>query len=226
MIKCKLIGMEVGQSIREVANNFADLRYKKGEKYGFELIAVNSYAVEGKFIEEIITEDKQVDPFGNVIINTITKYSIFEFSITQIKTHQFLIKLFSPPRSLKSFVTAMQKTLGFGFSVYDLKIELLELLYSLQMTNQDWLVKQVKLSNIRLSSTSTSKVEINSKVNAYLDASSSLNLDGSVLEKMAYEIPTSESAEMLEISRTGVITGEASIVATVIATIASKISSK
>lgn len=225
IIKSKLIQLEIGKNVSEISKDFSASQYKRGLEYGFELIDLKPSHLHGKFIEEISTHENSLDPYGNLVTNKIKRFLIFEFTIMELKPHQFLLKIDSPPRSLKSFTKALLESLGFGLSLSNLNLDLLTLISDMKNLIQDkkWLLKKIRISNVRLSPTSISKIEIYSQTDAYDDANSALNLANTIIERVWFDIKSINGIANLEISSSGFLVGDENEIFELLPIIKSKI---
>lgn len=210
MIKSKLIRLEIGKTIDEIVKIFNVLQFQSGKSCGIDMINYNSSQLYARFIEEVVINEKQIDPFGNQIENKIIRFCVFEFSILELKQHQFLIKVDAPPRSLKSFTNILQSSLGFGVSIFSFSLDISTLISQLRDLSEfrNWQLKKARISGVKLSPTSVSKIEIHSQKDAYQDASSVLDLTNTKFEKVSYEIRRQDSLALLEITNTGLLLGD------------------
>lgn len=214
MIKSKLIRLETGKRVDELANVFINLQFRQGKNCGIDLLDYNSQQLQARFIEEVVINERQVDPFGIQIENKIIRFYVFEFSVIELKPHQFLIKIDSPPRSLKAFTNMLQSSLGFGVSIFNLNLNLFNLLSEIgnQPNYKNWQLKKMRISGVKLSLTSVSKIELLSLDDAYQDAKKVINLENTTIEKVFYSIREPDKIATLEISNTGLLVGDESSV--------------
>jgi hypothetical protein len=171
ILKTKWFNAQIPLSLKETHKALLEHNYKLGNNNGFEIIEYSDDVLSAKFIERIFIKEIVVDPFGNESLFETVKYSIFEFFIISFCKNNYIIKVLSPPRSMKCFINSVYNILGFGFFIspvsFDLKI-FLDTLESLLNPTQLKVIK-ISASGLVLTETSSAKLEITSSKHAYQD---------------------------------------------------------
>ena len=207
MTRTKWLALSIDLPILQIADALYERQFLRGKIAGFELSDVNKSSVRGRFIEEVIANEVVIDPFGDEILNSVRRYSIFDFQITPLKKYNFLIRINNPPRSLKNFITTLSDVFGFGFSVEPLEIDILAMIKHLRDLSSvsSWSVKKVRMSHVRLSDSSFAKVEVVSDVDAYNDFRKHMSVKGAVLERATIAPKMSNLFGDIEFVSTGVV---------------------
>lgn len=207
MIKTKWLEFSADITISGLSNALSQHQFNRDSKSGFELIEVTNKYLHGRFVEEIISNEISLDPFGEEVINVLRRYQIFEFFILPLKNQQFLIRVDSPPRSIKLFISTMAKCFGFGFVVNSIDINILSLINHFKLSNiaNHWIIKKIYVSNIRLTETSLAKIEVYSKANAYTDLQQMLEIKHSILERATVEYTLDGAVRQIELVAKGLI---------------------
>lgn len=214
MTRTKWLALSLSQSIPQIADSLNQHQFYKGKTTGFELVDFQKSRVRGKFIEEIITNEVVIDPFGEEILNSARRYSVFDFQVVLVKKHHFLIRITTPPRSLKSFIGELSEAFGFGFAVEPLKIDILEFVQHLrnQSGTQRWAIRKVRIDHIQLSVSSLAKIEVISRVDAYQDLKKHIDVNKATLERATVELRDEGITSEIELVSTGVISGDLDVI--------------
>ena len=210
MTRTKWLALSLDRSTSEIPDLLNQQQYFRDRATGFELTDVQGNRIRGKFIEEIITNEIVIDPFGEEILNNVRRYSIFDFQITPIKKHRFLIRINNPPRSLKNFIANLSDAFGFGFAIEPLNIDVLAMIQHLRRLSgiRRWTIRKVRMAHIPLSNSSLAKIEVISDVDAYQDLQKSLDVKNASLEQATVELRDENIISEIELVSTGVISGD------------------
>lgn len=210
MTRTKWLALSLGHSMSEIAGLLEKQKFFRGKASGLELIDVQRNRIRGKFIEEIVTSELVIDPFGEEILNNVRRYSIFEFQITPITKNQFLIRINNPPRSLKNFIGILSDAFGFGFAIESPNIDIIAMLQYLRKLGgiKRLTIRKVRMANITLSSSSTAKIEVVSDVDAYQDLQKSMDIKKASFERATIVFKDEGMTGEIELVSTGVISGD------------------
>lgn len=210
MTKFKLLELTAEQPILRIAELLNERQFLRGRATGVELTDVQKTCIRGKFIEEIIANEVVIDPFGEEILNSVRRYSIFDFLIIPLKKNRFLIRINNPPRSLKSFISILSDALGFGFTVVALEIDILAMIQHLRALSSTrcCTIKKVRMANIYLSESSLAKIEVASKGDAYHDLQERINITDAMLERATVELKEGSVTSEVEFISKGIIAGD------------------
>lgn len=201
-------------SFYEMHNRLSKLLFGPNSSIGIELFEIQKDYITGKFVEEILETESYIDPFGNEVINQTRRYLNFSFSIHKVSETRFLVCVSNPPRNIKSFITSLSNSIGFGFSAAHLPLDIFDFIEKLKkyLNTHHCVVKSVRIGNVRIGETTISRMEAISTIDAYAELRNAINLDGSTIEKTCVEIRSQDYFGKLEIYSTGVLQGENSIV--------------
>lgn len=210
MTRTKWLALSIDRSISEMSDLLNKQTFLRGQSTGFELTDKQRGKIRGRFIEEIITNELVTDPFGEEILNNVRRYSIFDFQITPLKRHQFLICINTPPRSLKTFIAALSDIFGFGFAVEPLSIDILAMVQHLRKQSgiKRWTIKKVRMAHIQLNNSSVAKIEVVSDLDAYQDFQKCIDVAEGTLERATVALKDEGIASEIELVSTGVIAGD------------------
>ncbi|HEY6020086.1 MAG TPA: hypothetical protein VIY48_09335 [Candidatus Paceibacterota bacterium] len=210
MTRTKWLALSLGHSMSEIVGLLEKQQFFRGKASGLELIDVQRNRIRGKFIEEIVTNELVIDPFGEEILNKVRRYSIFEFQITPLAKKQFLIRINNPPRSLKNFIGILSDAFGFGFAIESPSIDIIAMLQYLRKLGsiKRLTIRKVRMANIALSGSSIAKIEVVSDVDAYQDLQKSMDIKKATLERATVVFKDEGMTGEIELVSTGVISGD------------------
>lgn len=210
MTRTKWLALSLAKSTSEISDLLNTQKYLRGQATGFELTDVQRSRIRGKFIEEIITNEITIDPFGEEILNNVRRYSIFDFQISPLRKHQFLVRINNPPRSLRNFIAVLSEAFGFGFAIEQLNIDILAMIQHLRKTSgiKRWAIVRVRMAHIPLSNSSLAKVEVVSNGDAYQDLQKCMDVKQATLERATVALTDDGITNQIELVSTGVISGE------------------
>lgn len=207
MLKTKWFKIQLPISLKTTYEGLLANPYEPNSGNGFEGIEYSEGIIQAKFIEKIITNEKIIDPFGNENILESTRYSIFEFSIILLFQDYYLVKIISPPRSIKNFVNTLYKILGFGLFISPVAFDLKKLLFSVQeLLNPSSLkVTKVTINGLILSEYSSAKLEMKSSRHAYNDLLTNFPNKKFTLENIKISLRLDGIDGVIEASKAGSI---------------------
>jgi hypothetical protein len=210
MARMKWFALSLSDSIQQIADELSKYAFSKMQSSGFELVSAQKSKVRCKFIEEIISNEISLDPFGEEIVNVVRRFQIFEFQIVLLTKSKVLLEVYDPPRSLKKFSSSMAEVFGLVFSIEPLEIDILDLITNLKMMGDRkfWTIKKVRMSSIRLNEASTAKVEVVSSKDAYAELRKNIDVTNAVLDRATVEYDDGEMAYQIDISSAGSLIGE------------------
>ena len=207
MIRTKWLKISTDLSVVTLGEELSKRQIRRGATVGFELSEVQKKSIRGRFIEEIVDNELVVDPFGQEIIHTITRYAVFEFYIVATARRSFLMRVSNPPRSLKSFVSALGEAFGFGFSIDPIELDILALTKYLRRatTARACKIKKARVGAVRLSQSAIARIDVQSSEDAYGELQNVFDLRNSFLERATIELSAEGLNGQLELSSTGLI---------------------
>lgn len=213
MIRTKWLALSLAKSTSEIPGLLNTHKYLRGRATGFELTDVQKNRVQGRFIEEIISNEIIIDPFGDEILNSVRRYSIFDFQISPLRKHQFVVRINNPPRSLRNFIAALSETFGFGFAIEQLDIDILAMIRHLRKASdtKHLAIVRVRMAQVPLSNSSLAKVEVVSNGDAYQDLQKYMDVKQAILERATVELTEGGITNQIELVSTGVISGETEV---------------
>lgn len=213
MTRSKWLALTVEAPILKIAELLNDHQFKRGCTVGFELVELKKDSIRGKFIEEIIDNETIIDPFGEKTLNSVRRYSIFDFLVLPLEKNRFLLRINNPPRSLKNFISILSDVLDFGFYVEPLEVDILAMIQHIKFINsaKDWSIKKIRMSQVRLSESSIAKIEVTSEGDAYQDLRDHMNVKNALLERVTIEYKEANTTSEIELTSKGLISCDISM---------------
>lgn len=210
MIKTKWFELSTQGTLEALATLLSQHEFRRGATSGLELISVNRKQIEGKFIEEIVGTELSLDPYGEEVRNEVHRFSIFPFVIYRAGRGIFLLRVSSPPRSLRSFVQFLADAVGFGLVVSPITVDVRRFVEAVRELRGVHLVriKKVRVGGIRLSGNSLGRIEVVSANDAYTELLDTLDVRDAVVEKAVIDFYVEGASWSAEISTTGTLTVE------------------
>jgi len=200
MARTKWLALSFDKSLSDIATLLDRHKFSKDQIIGFELTNIQRNKVCGKFIEKIITTEVVIDPFGEEILNHVQRYSI-------------LVRIDTPPRSLKNFITTLSDSFGFGFAIEPLEIDILSMIQHLRKESgiKRWSIRKIRIARVAISEASLARIEVVSTKDAYLDLKNNIAIKDATLERATIELRNEENIHEIELTSSGIISGDLDI---------------
>jgi hypothetical protein len=115
--------------LNEISEKMLLNQYNEKKGSGFLLSKSTSKIIIGKFIEKKIINEEFQDPFGIKIKREKIIYNITKFIISY---NPIGLELINPPRGIRFFLNSLQKIIGFGLVISEIKINPLDWLYTIE----------------------------------------------------------------------------------------------
>jgi len=213
MARTKWLALSFDKSLSDIATLLDRHKFSKDQIIGFELTNIQRNKVCGKFIEKIITTEVVIDPFGEEILNHVQRYSIFNFEISPMEKYRFLVRIDTPPRSLKNFITTLSDSFGFGFAIEPLEIDILSMIQHLRKESgiKRWSIRKIRIARVAISEASLARIEVVSTKDAYLDLKNNIAIKDATLERATIELRNEENIHEIELTSSGIISGDLDI---------------
>lgn len=147
---------------------------------GFSIKKVSSSEVIGQYIQSKAFVKEVTTPFGDM--NTISgiDYNIIDFKFTI--GDKSLLEIYSKPRSLQPLCNELSRILGFGFSIADIKIDLLEFIPLLELEFGKLIINKMEISDINVDNIALGQLVLTS------DRDVRHSLDSYIFRKKDYKI--------------------------------------
>lgn len=170
MIRLKWLELFTDYTTANLAQLLSEHRFSESSLFGFELIDVARQKIVARFVQqETITETSQ-DPFGEHVATTYVRYTRFDFRILKNSSRHVLC-IHSPPRSLRNFLSALNRALNGDCAVGELSVDICAFikLARINLSSKGVKVIQAVYFDVPLTNESTCKVQIASERDAISD---------------------------------------------------------
>lgn len=206
MIKSKWYELSVKKNLRTLALSLQSREFVRGAEVGVELTHASASAIDARFIEEVVDVELIMDPFGIEIRTEVKRFLIFNFSIRRsVKANVYLIRVMSPPRSLRSFINFLTECFGFGLAVAPVVVNVRAFVEALTGSSEFHLVRvrKIRIGRIRLSDKSVARMDVASSADAIRDVVDLVDLNSAHLEQVALEFYGPEGVGIVEVTAGG-----------------------
>lgn len=204
-MKSKWLKITIPVDIFSLSEKLHYCAYKTGMDSGFELLSYDDSQLTAKYFERHIEKEVIEDPFGEVSEVEMIRYQTIDFSIFSFERDNAVLMIENPPRSVKGLIHALSQSIGFGFFVEVLSLNIHIFISFLKKTFGGSSVKVLSLraNNIRLTEKTTGAIDVVSIGDALSDVSNFFNKNEVKVVKAKMSIFTGNSRSMLSVSDTG-----------------------
>ncbi len=188
-MRLKWLDLFTEHAISKLAQLLAEHRYNESTLFGFEIIDVSRRKIVARFIQQESITEVSLNPFGENVAATYIRYTRVDFRILK-NGSRHLLCVHSPPRSLRNFITALNRALNGDCAIGEITLDIcafIELVKSKLGTNGVKVVQAVYF-DVPLTKASICKVQIASERDAIRDFEAKLG-SGS-LERATFQIAT------------------------------------
>lgn len=204
-MKSKWLKITIPVDIFSLSEKLHSCAYKTGMDSGFELLSYDDSQLSAKYFERHIEKEVIEDPFGEVSEVEMIRYQTIDFSIFSFEKENAVLMIENPPRSVKGLINALSQSIGFGFFIEVLNLNIHTFISFLKKTFGGSSVKVLSLraNNIRLTEKTTGAIDVVSIGDALSDVTNFFNKNEVKVVKAKMSIFTGDSRSMLSISDTG-----------------------
>ena len=205
MMRLKWLELFTDYTTANLAQLLSEHSFNESSLFGFELIDVAQRKIIARFVQqETITETSQ-NPFGEHVATTYVRYTRFDFRILK-NSSQHVLCIHSPPRSLRNFLSALNRALNGGCAVGELTVDICAFIKLARnnLSSKGVKVVQAVYFDVPLTNESTCKVQIASERDAISDFEAKL-VSGR-LERATIQVGTSHASTVqFDIGRRGTL---------------------
>lgn len=162
-MKVKWLKFRFPKSFEKCGNELLQCNYSGAKGKGFSINYFSKDKLDGMYIERELKKEISLDPFGHSEESIITTYYVVKFSFIK---DSGLVRVDSPPRSLKKFSRALHETLGIGSSITDIRIDPLSWFNLVQVKHPTLVISHLAMSELALSKKSLASAIISSSGDA------------------------------------------------------------
>lgn len=207
MQKTKWISVSSDSNLDDIVSFFHATPYSEAIGYGFDLVEQHESSATVKYSEKNAVTEAVMLPNGKQESVKFDRYINFYFILIKVSSGRFLIKVNEPPRALKNFLRrvadAGPKKLYFEEVKLDIDAFMTNLQKDYSLTRL--LVKKAVIDKVAISDYSQARLEISSSGNAYRDFVEKFGGRSHVLQKVIATFTVADFSTKLEISRTGLL---------------------
>lgn len=206
MKKIKILKIFLPNSLEETYSKIINNPFKIGVQNGFEPLNFSDSYARAKFIEEILSKELIIDPFGNTEEVTSKRYIINEFTISKIRNDHILI-LENPSRSVRELIRKLSEILGASFYASAIQIDIHALSEFLSNNHYSIHLKNTRalLSGVNLDEGSSATIEITSLKDAIHDAKHHFKGKIFKIERARFTSSSGPNKSTIEVRSTGLI---------------------
>ncbi|HIF9364991.1 TPA: hypothetical protein ACX6SR_000125 [Photobacterium damselae] len=197
--------VKLNYSLNEISNILNRNKYNEVRGYGFTEIRVDSGILNAVYSELNKRVVEIEDPFGNIVTDEVNDYNYIYFSLQNITMNSYLMSIFTPPKSLKSFVNNLQEVFNFSFYISSVDFNLIDYIETIKnncLVNEFYVYK-LKASSIVVNENSKAILELTSKYNALVDINTILLDKKYILERIKARAFMNGEKVCFEISKSG-----------------------
>lgn len=201
--KLKVFGVRSELSLDEIVSLFLRYSFDTDEGKGVEVLVEDSGLVKAKYHEQRQVSESFVDVYGEVVVNTYTRYHSFLFDVFLFSEGVYFFVIEFPPRSVKSFFDFLKSFLGRGFSVSELKCDLYGLYKTIGEHDGVTLLRASRLqaSNLTVDPVTVMRVAFESTEDAMSRFLTMVPGQQDLLEKIRVEFRYQHENSYLEITK-------------------------
>lgn len=204
-MKTKWLKLTIPVDIFSLSEKLHFCAYKTGMDFGFEILSYDDNQLNAKYFERHVEKEVIEDPFGEVSEVEMIRYQTIDFSIFSLERNNAVLMIENPPRSVKGLIFALSQSIGFGFFIEVLNLNIYTFISFLKKTFGGSAVKILSLraNNIRLTEKTTGVIEVVSIGDALSDVNSFFKNNEIKIVKVKMNIFSGGSRSILSVSDTG-----------------------
>lgn len=206
-VKTKWIELTLNISIGELSNLLLPYEYDDTEGYGFDVSEIRESSFDAQYVEKNTYNETVTTPDGDEKIITFDRYTSFSFTVFNFTKSTSFIKIENSPASLKKFISRLSEITSRKLFVINssLDIENLSKLIENISGIKSFRVKKIAISNIQITKSGVSKIEIISEENAMEDFLKTFKQKKYKLNRMKMLLTIGGLTGNIELARTGMI---------------------
>lgn len=134
--------------MEQLASGVSEELFKAQSSAGFLVDRQSSTHLEGRYVQRVVTNEQQTDPFGKEYQQEYVYYIEQRFALSS--TWPQLV-IFNSSTALRTLISRLSEFSGFTLAIKDLKWNPDEILHALAIQVPDVRVTTAKVENIRVS---------------------------------------------------------------------------
>lgn len=202
MAKSRWLTLSTDISQREALSLLSRSSFSEDLGQGFEPISRSNNFIHCRFIERTVTKESSTNPFGETHEWETIRYTSTTFRLHKKCNVGYLIEISNPPRTVRPLISALGETLG-RITISEMHWPILDAYKTIKSRSPRARITKIKANGIKLSDTSSSKVEVTSSIDALNDFRSAFKKSDKYIERIRIENPFIEITDPLEISVNG-----------------------
>lgn len=158
MIKYKWFSVSLDTNIfSDIVSGMMKKEFSPSSNSGFRLEYARKDNLKARYIIKNLIQNQYEDPFGNIVVNDIVTYDVFDFKLSLDFPN---IILLNPPRNIRPFFFALSETSNFKVAIQPLMLDLNNWLESIETLIGKVLVIKLQGSGLSLSAKTSAQVLI------------------------------------------------------------------
>jgi len=158
MIKYRWLTVSLNKNVfADILTGMLKKEFSPRSNSGFRLEYARKNNIKARYIIKNIIQDKYEDPFGNIVVNDIITYDLFDFKLSL--NYPNLI-LQNPPRNIKPFLSALSEVSNFKITIQPLMSNLSSWIESIETLFGKVIVIKLQGSGLSLSDKTSAQVLI------------------------------------------------------------------
>lgn len=206
MLKYKFLHINLPEGLERTYEYLVGAPFVTDGQSGFDAVSFARDHFEAKFTEQVITNEKIADPFGNVQEVVTTRYVTNEFLVFDFNGN-FVLALRNPSRSVNVLIKRLSGLIGTGFFAASIVTEIERFGSFVREKHGDLglVATKVLASNLALDSHSTASIELFSGLDALQDLRRHFPSQELLIERARFSLVDHGKRSQLEIKSSGVI---------------------
>lgn len=206
-VKTKWIELTLNISIGELSDLLLPRIYNNTLGYGFDVSDIRESSFDAQYVEKNTYRETVITPDGDEQVISFDRYIKFNFSVFGFIKNTSFIKIENSPASLKKFISRLSEITNRKLFVKNnsLDIENLSKLIERISEIKSFRVKKIAISNIQITKSGVSKIEIISEDNAMEDFLKTFKQKKYKLNRMRMLLTIGGLTGNIELARTGII---------------------
>lgn len=166
-MKTKCINFAVELELDEISDYLSKSSFSTEKNFGFDVLSLDANRMEASYIEKIYILDRFTLPDGSEIESEQIKLINFDFVLLKSSSNKFLLKVSTPPRSLKSFFEKLELCLNAPIFISSVIVNINKLISYLKDSNtvNNLIISNLSVSNVKVDSDNVAEIQLKSQKN-------------------------------------------------------------
>lgn len=211
MQKIKWIRLTSDLEFKSIRECLHQNLFIEDENVGFKVIDVSATSMDVQFFEKINVSEVVIGTNGEEENIVFWKIVSFYFSIIKCGVSGYLIRLDNPPRTLKGFSKKIVDVLGGAIDAMTIDLKRLIFLFEQDDHVSRLVINNVLIGDVKFTQESTSKIELSSSKDAYLQFKDHFFDIGHEIYRMRCSLSIDGISGVLEVSKTAMFNLDESV---------------